>query len=175
MDRDQLWPQELTFNADAPRGRLTGDAHGQRFSARRRPPPLSRNSEIGIGGPRRTVGPSEEGSRANGLPCTVFTASTALLRGLKLPMPLCPSGPTGGQSAQWRKRVSSYIMPLRTGSRAMAKAHPGRVGRRFAAIVATDLVGYSRLMGLDEVAPPAHSASTARSATPSWQDTVVAS
>jgi TolB-like protein len=33
----------------------------------------------------------------------------------------------------------------------MAKAHPGRVGRRLAAIVAADVVGYSRLMGLDEV------------------------
>src|SRR5262249_16310824 len=43
------------------------------------------------------------------------------------------------------------IMPSRTGSRAMAKAHPGRVGRRLAAIVAADVAGYSRLMGLDEV------------------------
>src|ERR1700747_1589591 len=33
----------------------------------------------------------------------------------------------------------------------MAKAHPGRVGRRVAAIVAADVAGYSRLMGLDEV------------------------
>src|SRR6201997_2887401 len=33
----------------------------------------------------------------------------------------------------------------------MAKAHPGRVGRRLAAIVAADVAGYSRLMGLDEV------------------------
>ena len=33
----------------------------------------------------------------------------------------------------------------------MAKAHPGRVGRRLAAIVAADVVGYSRLVGLDEV------------------------
>src|SRR6201985_975280 len=33
----------------------------------------------------------------------------------------------------------------------MAKAQPGRVGRRLAAIVAADVVGYSRLMGLDEV------------------------
>src|SRR5215472_7935081 len=129
MDRDQSWPQELTFDASAPRGRLTGEAHGQQFSARRRPPPLSRNGEIGIGGPRRTVGPSEEGSRANGLPCTVFTASTALLRGLSEPQASNASVPqcAGGQSAQWRKRVSSSIVPLRTGSRAMAKAHPGRV------------------------------------------------
>src|SRR6516164_6346586 len=40
---------------------------------------------------------------------------------------------------------------LRGGSRAMAEADPGRVGRRLAAIVAADVVGYSRLMGLDEV------------------------
>jgi TolB-like protein/class 3 adenylate cyclase/tetratricopeptide (TPR) repeat protein len=33
----------------------------------------------------------------------------------------------------------------------MAKAHPGRVGRRLAAIVAADVAGYSRLMGFDEV------------------------
>src|SRR6516165_3667237 len=33
----------------------------------------------------------------------------------------------------------------------MAKAHPGRVGRRLAAIVAADVAGYSGLMGLDEV------------------------
>ena len=39
----------------------------------------------------------------------------------------------------------------RTGLRAMAEAHPGRVGRRLAAIVAADVAGYSRLMGLDEV------------------------
>src|SRR3974390_983427 len=42
-------------------------------------------------------------------------------------------------------------MPPRTGWRAMAEAHPGRVGRRLAAIVAADVAGYSRLMGLDEV------------------------
>jgi TolB-like protein/class 3 adenylate cyclase/Tfp pilus assembly protein PilF len=33
----------------------------------------------------------------------------------------------------------------------MTEAHPGRVGRRLAAIVAADVAGYSRLMGLDEV------------------------
>src|SRR5215472_6128512 len=33
----------------------------------------------------------------------------------------------------------------------MAEAHPGRVGRRLAAILAADVAGYSRLMGLDEV------------------------
>src|SRR6516164_1644194 len=43
-------------------------------------------------------------------------------------------------------------MPLRTGLRAMAEAHPGRVGRRLAAIVAADVAGYSRLMHHDEEA-----------------------
>jgi len=33
----------------------------------------------------------------------------------------------------------------------MAEADPGRVGRRLAAIIAADVAGYSRLMGLDEV------------------------
>jgi TolB-like protein/class 3 adenylate cyclase/Tfp pilus assembly protein PilF len=33
----------------------------------------------------------------------------------------------------------------------MAEEHPGRIGRRLAAIVAADVAGYSRLMGLDEV------------------------
>jgi class 3 adenylate cyclase len=33
----------------------------------------------------------------------------------------------------------------------MEQQKPGRVGRRLAAIVAADVVGYSRLMGLDEV------------------------
>ena len=33
----------------------------------------------------------------------------------------------------------------------MGEAHPGRVGCRLAAIVAADVAGYSRLMGLDEV------------------------
>ena len=33
----------------------------------------------------------------------------------------------------------------------MAEAHPGKVGRRLAAIVAADVAGYSRLRGLDEV------------------------
>jgi adenylate cyclase len=33
----------------------------------------------------------------------------------------------------------------------MAELHPSRVGRRLAAIVAADVAGYSRLMGLDEV------------------------
>ena len=33
----------------------------------------------------------------------------------------------------------------------MAEAHPGRVGRRLSAILAADVAGYSRLMGVDEV------------------------
>src|SRR6516165_1654479 len=33
----------------------------------------------------------------------------------------------------------------------MAEAHPGRVGRRLAAVLAADVAGYSRLMGADEV------------------------
>ena len=33
----------------------------------------------------------------------------------------------------------------------MEQEHPIRIGRRLAAIVAADVVGYSRLMGLDEV------------------------
>jgi adenylate cyclase len=39
----------------------------------------------------------------------------------------------------------------RSDSLAMEQEQPGRVGRRLAAIVAADVVGYSRLMGLDEV------------------------
>jgi class 3 adenylate cyclase len=33
----------------------------------------------------------------------------------------------------------------------MAEVHPSRIGRRLSAIVAADVAGYSRLMGLDEV------------------------
>ena len=33
----------------------------------------------------------------------------------------------------------------------MKQEQPGRIGRRLAAIVAADVAGYSRLMGLDEV------------------------
>src|ERR1700751_1937426 len=40
--------------------------------------------------------------------------------------------------------------PPRSGAHHMAE---GRVGRRLAAIVAADIAGYSRLMGLDEVGP----------------------
>jgi class 3 adenylate cyclase len=37
------------------------------------------------------------------------------------------------------------------GSLGMEQEHPFRVGRRLAAIVAADVAGYARLMGLDEV------------------------
>jgi class 3 adenylate cyclase len=37
------------------------------------------------------------------------------------------------------------------GALGMEQEQPGRVGRRLAAIVAADVVGYSRLMELDEV------------------------
>jgi class 3 adenylate cyclase len=33
----------------------------------------------------------------------------------------------------------------------MVQEQPGRVGRRLSAILAADVAGYSRLMGLDEV------------------------
>jgi class 3 adenylate cyclase len=57
----------------------------------------------------------------------------------------------------------------------MAEAHPGRVGRRLAAIVAADVAGYSRLMGLDEVGTAAHFANTARLPMLSWRNTADAS
>jgi TolB-like protein len=48
--------------------------------------------------------------------------------------------------------VGSIVQIVRErGSRAMDEAHLGRIGRRLAAIVAADVAGYSRLMGLDEV------------------------
>src|SRR6516225_1584116 len=43
-------------------------------------------------------------------------------------------------------------MPSRTGRVPMAEAHPGKVGRRLAAILAADVAGYSRLMHHDEEA-----------------------
>src|SRR3984885_1372864 len=57
----------------------------------------------------------------------------------------------GPRGHPWRPIVPSYIMTPRTGLRAMTEAQSGRVGRRLAAIVAADVAGYSRLMGLDEV------------------------
>ena len=58
----------------------------------------------------------------------------------------------------------------------MAEAQPSRVGRRLAAIVAADVAGYSRLMGLDEVGT-ALILREHRTVTPmlSWQNTAVAS
>src|SRR5436853_2308360 len=40
---------------------------------------------------------------------------------------------------------------LQRGRSPMEQQQPGRVGRRLAAIVAADVAGYSRLMGIDEV------------------------
>jgi TolB-like protein/class 3 adenylate cyclase len=45
--------------------------------------------------------------------------------------------------------ISGRMMP--PGQLAMEPEQPGRIGRRLAAIVAADVAGYSRLMGLDEV------------------------
>src|SRR5277367_6244152 len=39
---------------------------------------------------------------------------------------------------------------VRRDLRAMVQEHPSRMGRRLSAIVAADVAGYSRLMGLDE-------------------------
>jgi class 3 adenylate cyclase len=56
----------------------------------------------------------------------------------------------------------------------MEQDQPTRVGRRLAAIVAADVAGYSRLMGLDEVGT-ARTANTARLPMHSWRSTVDAS
>src|SRR6516164_4516806 len=53
-------------------------------------------------------------------------------------------------SSDWQKAASGQGW-CRWGSLAMKQKQPARVGRRLAAIVAADVVGYSRLMGLDEV------------------------
>ena len=50
----------------------------------------------------------------------------------------------------------------------MNQDQPTRVGRRLAAIVAADVAGYSRLMGLDEVGTARTSANTARLPMRSW-------
>ena len=42
-------------------------------------------------------------------------------------------------------------MPRKGHGLAMEQDQRGRIGRRLAAIVAADVAGYSRLMGLDEV------------------------
>ena len=47
--------------------------------------------------------------------------------------------------------------------------------RRLAAIMAVDVVGYSRLMGEDEAGRPGRCASTARRLGPSWRAEAVAS
>jgi TolB-like protein/class 3 adenylate cyclase len=52
-------------------------------------------------------------------------------------------------------RISSILqfeaVKSHRGSLPMEQEQPGRIGRRLAAIVAADVAGYSRLMGLDEV------------------------
>ena len=72
--------------------------------------------------------------------------------GRKSPSPKCPWLPPEAagvlkppkvRSARWREGVPSYIMLPRVGPRVMAEAHPDRVGRRLAAIVAADVAGYS--------------------------------
>ena len=77
-------------------------------------------------------------------------ASERACKGCSLPV-------AGGQG--WTRSTERTLVEMmgtlyklsRTGLRAMAEAYPGRVGRRLAAIVAADVAGYSRLMGLDEV------------------------
>ena len=56
-----------------------------------------------------------------------------------------------GQLTRWRG--SSFIVQNgpRRDLRAMVQQHPARVERRLSAILAADVAGYSRLMGLDEV------------------------
>src|SRR5580692_8826449 len=56
----------------------------------------------------------------------------------------CPQAQTGDRRRLGRDAVV-------WGSLAMEQEQPVRVGRRLAAIVAADVAGYSRLMGLDEV------------------------
>src|SRR6516165_4783342 len=72
--------------------------------------------------------------------------ASALLRGCAWPE--C-------RRAEFRQRAEQrqfhHTQGSTTGSCAMAEADPGRVGRRLAAIIAADVAGYSRLMGLDEV------------------------
>jgi TolB-like protein/class 3 adenylate cyclase len=50
-----------------------------------------------------------------------------------------------------RLTLPGYNVAARGDLRAMAEVQPGRVGRRLSAILAADVVGYSRLMGRDEV------------------------
>jgi TolB-like protein/tetratricopeptide (TPR) repeat protein len=50
-----------------------------------------------------------------------------------------------------KPRLAASGIRCRLGSLAMKQKQPARVGRKLAAIVAADVAGYSRLMGLDEV------------------------
>jgi class 3 adenylate cyclase len=54
------------------------------------------------------------------------------------------------RSPDWRQAASAQGRVAGAGS-TMEQQPPARVGRRLAAIVAADVAGYSRLMGLDEV------------------------
>ena len=59
---------------------------------------------------------------------------------------------TGHPAPEWSPQVPIEQDSVTQGARArMEQEQPGRVGRRLAAIVAADVAGYSRLMGLDEV------------------------
>src|SRR3954452_18020933 len=62
-------------------------------------------------------------------------------------------GNLGNRRASCPLVTPSYKMSHLDGARLMQKDQPGRVGRRLAAIVAADVAGYSRLIGLDEVGP----------------------
>jgi class 3 adenylate cyclase len=57
----------------------------------------------------------------------------------------------------------------------MQQEQPTRIARRLAAILAADVAGYSRLMGLDEVGTAAHSANTASLRMHWWRNMVVES
>ena len=59
--------------------------------------------------------------------------------------------PMGGYGT--RRALASEFLPRTkcSGEGVLMEQQPGRVGRRLAAIVAADVAGYSRLMGLDEV------------------------
>jgi class 3 adenylate cyclase len=52
---------------------------------------------------------------------------------------------------RWLSLGGLQACPNETALIAMEREQPVRVGRRLAAIVAADVAGYSRLMGLDEV------------------------
>ena len=75
---------------------------------------------------------------------------------------LVPFVDEGGAKAQTGGRQRFGHDDVAQGSLAMEQEKPVRVGRRLAAIVAADVAGYSRLMGLDEVGTAWTHANTAR-------------